>query len=253
MIKLEGLTKDFGAKRAVDSLTFEVRPGELFGFLGPNGAGKTTTLRMLATLLTPTSGSAVIAGHDLKTDAMAVKRATGYLAEQPYLYPKLSGREFIELVGSLYGVPPQDVENRRERFVKLLGLEKDQDLLAEGYSQGMKQKLGLIALLVHEPQVLLLDEPTNGLDPRAARTVKDLLTAMCARGRTVLMSTHILEVAQQMCDRVGIIYEGRLVALGTMEELRQGKDASLEEIFLEVTGGAEVQDLARVLGEEEQG
>ncbi len=249
MIRLEALTKDFGPKRAVDNLSFEVQPGELFGFLGPNGAGKTTTLRMLATLLAPTSGSALIAGHDLKTDAMGVKRVSGYLAEQPYLYPKLSGREFIELVGSLYGVPWQEVDARRERFVSLLGLEKDQDLLAEGYSQGMKQKLGLIALLVHDPQVLLLDEPTNGLDPRAARTVKDLLKGLCARGKTVLMSTHILEVAQQMCDRVGIIYQGKLAALGTMEELRQGKDASLEEIFLEVTGGAEVQDLARILGE----
>ncbi len=251
MINVIDLHKSFGGNPAVKGLTFEVQPGELFGFLGPNGAGKTTTMRLLATLLKPTSGTAVVAGCDVLKDPDGARRALGYLAETPYFYPKLTGAEFVEFTGRLYGVEPEVVLNRRKRLFEVFELAGSANKLVESYSQGMKQKLALAALLVHEPQVLLLDEPTNGLDPRAARTVKELLRALCERGRTVFMSTHLLEVAEQMCDRVGILYQGELVVLGKPEELRaKAKGGSLEQVFLEVTGGVETNDLASLLDDE---
>jgi len=250
MIHTQGLTKTFGALAAVDHLDLDVAPGELFGFLGPNGAGKTTTIRMLSGLLQPTAGAATVAGYDVLTQTQEVKAAIGYLPERPFLYEKLTGREYLDFVGGLYRVPRPARLAQIERLLDLFDLQEKADALIESYSHGMRQKIGVAGLLVHSPKVLFLDEPTNGLDPRSARLVKEILRGLCRKGTTVFMSTHILEIAEHMCDRVGIIHQGRLVAAGTLDELRsKTAEASLEDIFLQVTGGAEVAELADYLRE----
>jgi len=251
MIELHGLTKRFGDLVAVDHLDLTVQPGELFGFLGPNGAGKTTTIKMCTGLLTPTEGTALIAGHDIRRDGTAARALIGYVPDTPNLYHKLTGREFVRFVADIYRVDPARRERRLAELLEMLGLTEAADELIETYSHGMKQKTVLAAALIHDPKVLFLDEPTQGLDPRSARLVKEVLRALCQRGATVFMSTHILEVAERICDRVGIIYKGRLVALGTMEELRHGADQTLEDIFLEVTGGAEYAEVVHFLNDTE--
>jgi ABC-2 type transport system ATP-binding protein len=239
-IQARGLTKNFGKLVAVSDLTLEVGAGEVFGFLGPNGAGKTTTIRMLTGLVRPTSGSALVAGYDIERDPREVKRRVGYLAETPYLYSKLSGREFLAFMGGLYEVAPDLARQRIDRLLGLFELADKADDLVESYSHGMRQKLGLAGAMLHEPPVLFLDEPTSGLDPRSARLVKDLLVAMVDRGHTVFLSTHVLEIAEHLCHRVGIIDHGQLVATGTLEELRSQARVeaySLEDVFLQLTGG----------------
>ena len=251
-IETDALTKRFGSVEAVAGIHLRVRRGEVFGFLGPNGAGKSTTIRMLVGLIRPTSGRARVAGYDVVETPVEVKRRIGYLSENPYAYEKLTGREFLSFIGDLYGTDTTVAAERAARLFDLLELEDKQDELVEGYSRGMRQKLGLAAALLHEPEVLFLDEPTSGLDPRSARVVKDLLRELARRGRTIFFSTHVLEIAQNMCDRVGIIDRGRLVAVGTLDELRAAEgttDASLEDIFLELTGGPEAVELAEFLGE----
>jgi ABC-2 type transport system ATP-binding protein len=245
------LTKVFDRQTAVDALDLSVNRGEVFGFLGPNGAGKSTTIRMLIGLLRPTSGSAVVAGYDVGTEPLEAKKRIGYMAENPYAYDKLTGREFLAFVADLYQTPKDAALERSMTLMKLLDLLDDADKIVEGYSRGMRQKLGLISALLHEPEVLFLDEPTSGLDPRSARTVKDLLTELARRGKTVFMSTHVLEIAEHMCDRVGIINHGKLVAQGSLAELRAGgrSDASLEDIFLELTGGEDTAEIAKFLAE----
>jgi ABC-2 type transport system ATP-binding protein len=249
VIQASGLTKQFGKLVAVRDVTFEVGPGQVFGFLGPNGAGKTTTIRMLAGLVRPSSGSALVAGFDVAREPLEVKRRVGYLAETPYLYPKLSGREFLAFMGSLYGVPPAIARQRATRLLSLFELVEKADQLAETYSHGMRQKLALAGALLHEPPVLFLDEPTSGLDPRSARLVKDLLVGLVARGHTVFLSTHVLEIAEQLCHRVGIIDRGQVIATGTLDELRghARQAVSLEDVFLQLTGGTEDQELAAYL------
>jgi ABC-2 type transport system ATP-binding protein len=250
VIEVRGLRKTFGDVVAVDDLSFSVPAGEIFGFLGPNGAGKTTTIRMLTCLAKPTSGTATVAGFDILTQPLEAKRRLGYLAENPYLYLKLSGREFLDFLGDLYGVPRVNAAARADRLLDLFELSDRATDLIEGYSHGMRQKLALAGTLLHEPRVLFLDEPTSALDPRSARRVKDLLSGLARDGRTILLTTHVLEIAEAMCDRVGIINRGRLIALGTMDELRarSGRD-SLEDVFLELTGGAEVEEVASFLRE----
>ena len=220
-----------------------MRPGEVFGLLGPNGAGKTTILRMACGLLAPTAGRAAIAGVDVWAEPLRAKRMLGYLDEEPLLYPNLSGREFLDLVGDLYGVPRgPEREARIARLLSVLELEDKQHELIAGYSHGMRNKIGLLALLLYDPRVLLLDEPTNGLDPRSARRVRDLLRELADRGVAVVLSTHILGVAQALCDRVAIVDRGRVVAVGTLDELRARAgtaQASLEDLFLAMTGGPE--------------
>ncbi len=248
MIRVERLTKRFGAVYAVSELDFEVRPGEIFGFLGPNGAGKTTTLRMLAGLLRPTGGRALIAGYDLATHPVEAKALTGYVPDEPYLYELLTGREFLAFVVDVYRT--RRGSEQIPRLLDLFGLEARADDRIGSYSRGMRQKLALAAALVHEPRVLLLDEPTTGLDPHSARVLKDLLRALARQGVTVFMSTHILEIAERMCTRVGIVDGGRLIACGTMAELREqaaDASASLEDLFLKLTGGIEHEDLVRRL------
>jgi ABC-2 type transport system ATP-binding protein len=246
------LCKSYDRTAAVIDLDLNVQPGEIFGFLGPNGAGKTTTIRMLTGLLKPTSGTAIVAGHDVLREPLQVKAAVGYLADTPYLYDKLTGREFLRFVGDLYKVPADAQRREIGRLLELFDLGAVADQLIETYSHGTKRKLALCGVLVHDPSVILLDEPTNGLDPRSARVVKDVLKGLAARGMTVFMSSHVLEVVEHMCDRLAIIDKGRLAAAGTLAELRSGAGASgssLEDIFLELTGGPEYEQITAYLRE----
>ncbi len=251
MIETDNLTKRYGSLTAVSDLNLRIPAGELFGFLGPNGAGKTTTIKLLVGLLRPDGGTARIGGHDVQREPLAAKALVGFVPDQPYLYEKLTAREFLRFMADLYGVDPDRAARRSEDLLRLLDLTDRGDELIEGYSHGMRQKTALAGALIHDPQVFFLDEPTVGLDPKSARLIKDILRQLCDRGVTVFMSTHILEIAERMCDRVGIINQGRLIACGTMEELRSGmgetSGASLEDIFLQLTGGAEYAELASYL------
>ncbi len=246
-VEARQLVKSYGVVRAVDGVSFQVGRGEIFGFLGANGAGKTTTLRMLCGLLTPTSGTALIEGIDLFGHPLLAKARLGYLDEEPFVHPHLTGREFLHYVADLYRMPRGPVRDERmERLLNLFELADRNGELIGGYSHGMRQKIGLASLLIREPSVLLLDEPTNGLDPRSARLVKDLLEELASRGTTVLLSTHILEVAQALCRRVAIIDHGHITATGTMDELRAqagAEHASLEDLFLKLTAGPESREM----------
>jgi len=249
LIDTQNLVKRYGAKTAVSDVSFQVFGGEIFGFLGPNGAGKTTTIKMIVGLLKPTAGTVRVAGYDVQTQPMQAKAACGYAPDEPNLYPKLSARELLRFVGDLYDLDPAQVNRRIDEILRLFDLTQAGDDLIDSYSHGMQQKTALAAALVHDPRVLVLDEPTVGLDPKSARLIKDILRQMAARGSAVFLSTHILEIAERMCDRIGIINQGRLVAQGTMAELRslgQG-ETSLEDIFLQLTGGAEYAEIAEVL------
>ena len=249
LIQTQDLVKHFGEKIAVDQVTFQVAAGEVFGFLGPNGAGKTTTIKIIVGLLQPTSGSVEVAGFDLQSQPLQAKAACGYLPDTPNLYPKLSARELLRFVGDLYEINHQQVEHRSQELLKLFELTDVADDPIDTYSHGMQQKTALATALLHDPQVLVLDEPTAGLDPRSARMIKDILRQLAERGSAVFLSTHILEIAERMCDRIGIINKGQLIAVGTMQELRAlGKgETSLEDIFLSLTGGAEYAEIAEVL------
>ena len=249
LIQTQELVKHFGEKIAVDRVTFEVSAGEVFGFLGPNGAGKTTTIKMIVGLLQPTSGSVSVAGFDLEEQSLQAKAVCGYLPDTPNLYPKLSGRELLRFVGDLYEIDQAQVNRRSQELLKLFELADVADDPIDTYSHGMQQKTALASALLHDPQVLVMDEPTVGLDPRSARIIKDILRQLAERGAAVFLSTHILEIAERMCDRIGIINEGQLIAVGTMQELRTiGKgETSLEDIFLNLTGGAEYAEIAEVL------
>nr|PZN67109.1 MAG: ABC transporter ATP-binding protein [Sphaerobacter thermophilus] len=254
-IRAVGLTKRYGDFTAVDRLDLVVQPGELFGFLGPNGSGKTTTIKMLTGLLEPNEGTAEVAGFDVWREPLAAKARFAYVPDEPNLFPKLTGREFLRFIGSVFRVPADVFERRSRDLLTLFDLTDSIDDRIETYSHGMRQKLAICAALVHDPEVIFLDEPTVGLDPRSARTLKTLLRRVCDSGATVFLTTHILEIAQQMCDRVGIIQQGKLIALGTLEELRERgghAGASLEDIFLELTGGAESAELIEALAEGER-
>jgi ABC-2 type transport system ATP-binding protein len=250
VLNLKNLTKNYDSFAAVKNLSLEVRAGELFGFLGPNGAGKTTTIKMISGLLRPTAGTVEIGGHDIMARPLEAKAVLGLVPDSPVLYNKLSGREFLRFVAELYSVESSTTDKRIGDLLGLLGMAENADDLIETYSHGMKQKTAIMAALVHDPGVVVLDEPTVGLDPRSARVVKDVLRALCDRGKTVFMSTHILEIAERMCDRVGIINKGELVAVGAIADLRAGADeskVSLEDIFLELTGGPEQQEIIKFL------
>jgi len=249
LIQTRQLVKRFGDKVAVDDVSLEVRGGEIFGFLGPNGAGKTTTIKMIVGLLQPTSGTVLVDGYDIQAQPLPAKAASGYVPDEPNLYAKLTARELLRFVGDLYGVDRQQAERRLTELLRLFDLTQAGDDPIDSYSHGMRQKTAMAAALVHDPRVLVLDEPTVGLDPKSARLMKDILRQTAERGRAVFLSTHILEIAERMCDRIGIINRGRLIATGTMNELRSlGKgESSLEDIFLSLTGGAEYAELAEVL------
>jgi ABC-2 type transport system ATP-binding protein len=252
MIRLEELTKTYGKFVAVDSIDLHVPRGQLFGFLGPNGAGKTTTLRMIAGILRPTHGRIWLGGDDLIADPMVAKARLGFIPDRPFVYEKLTGAEFLRFVAGLYGDDGAAVERRVDELFELFELSVWKNELVESYSHGMRQKLIISSALIHRPECIVVDEPMVGLDPKGARLLKDIFRAFVEKGGTVLMSTHTLEVAQAMCDRIAIIQEGRIVARGTIDELRKqtaAGDASLEELFLRLTGGAAIQELAALLSD----
>lgn len=252
LIEADHLVKKFGEKSAVADVSFSVRGGEIFGFLGPNGAGKTTTIKMIVGLLKPTSGTARIAGYDVQTQPLLAKASSGFVPDEPHLYSKLTARELLRFVGDLYELSPELVERRTEELLRLFDLADAGDNLVDSFSHGMQQKTSLAAALLHDPKVLILDEPTVGLDPKSARMIKDILRQIASRGSAVMLSTHILEIAERMCDRIAIINKGQVIAMGTLSELRASASAgtnggSLEDIFLELTGGAEDAEIAEVL------
>jgi len=244
MIRCVALRKAYGALVAVHDLDLEIAPGEVFGFLGPNGAGKTTTIRMMVGLLEPSSGSVLLGGHDLARAPEAAKALLGYVPDQPYLYEKLTAMEFLRFVGGLYAVGHAELEERSHDLLEEFGLRDRADELIETYSHGMKQRLVLAGALVHRPKILVLDEPMVGMDPQGALELRRLLGALAAAGITIFLSTHSLGVAEELCDRIGILDRGRLIALGSLSELRAraaerpargARDASLEAVFLRLT------------------
>ncbi len=250
MIEIVNLTKRYGSFTAVDNISLTVPRGELFGFLGPNGAGKTTTMRMIAGILKPTVGQIRIAGADLIADPMAAKSKLGFIPDRPFIYDKLTGVEFLRFVAGLYSQTGPDVEHRGRELLALFDLEEWGNELVESYSHGMRQKLIIASAFVHRPDVIVVDEPMVGLDPKSARVLKDLFREYTRRGHTIMMSTHTLEVAQAMCDRIAIIQRGNIQACGTMAELQAGAehgDEGLEQIFLRLTGDSVARELAEVL------
>ena len=248
LIQTNKLSKCYGRGgeiKAVDELNLEVYEGETFGLLGPNGAGKTTTVRLLNCIIKPTSGTATVNGYDILKKETEVKRVTGLLAESPGLYDKLSAHEFLEFMGALYDVPSDILAERIDDLLKLFGLHERRDHLLEGYSRGMKQKILIASALIHDPPILFFDEPTSMLDPRAALMVKDLIKKLAdSAGKTIFICSHILPVVEELCDRIGIINQGKLIAIGTVDEIiAQTKTKTLEEAFIAITGGVEEKEL----------
>jgi ABC-2 type transport system ATP-binding protein len=237
MIELHEVTKKYGTKLAVDRLNLRVEAGELFAFLGPNGAGKTTTIKLICGLLFPTAGTVRIGSYDLETEGDRARQLISYVPDQPYLYEKLTGREFLQFIADMYGLERAARQRRIEEVMDLFDLDDFVDDLTERYSHGMRQRTVFAAALLHEPRVLIVDEPTVGLDPRSVRLLKDLLRREADRGMTVFLSTHSLDIAQQLADRIGIVEHGRLISCGTLESLRQQAelDGPLEDVFLKLT------------------
>lgn len=246
MIEFQGLAKWYGTYEAVRPLTLTVPRGTVFSFLGPNGAGKTTTIRMMMGILVPSAGRVLVDGHDCHGDAARVKRRVGYLPDSPIFYDFLRGREILSFVAEMHGLSRQEAAQRSTRLLAEFGLEDAADDFAVNYSLGMKKKLGLACALIHQPAVLILDEPINGLDPRASRDVQERLLAEAARGTTIFVSTHLLDMAERMSDQVGIIHRGGLVATGTPDQVRAAAASSgtLEEVFLKMTDEADEADEA---------
>ena len=241
MLKITNLSKSYakGTKKAVDSLSLEIKNGEIFGFIGPNGAGKTTTIKMITGILIPSHGEIEINGHSLKNDPIAAKKSMGYVPDNHDIYEMLTGREYLSFMADMYGVPMRERKERIERYLKQFELDKAVDNQIKSYSHGMKQKLVITGALLHEPALWILDEPLVGLDPRSAMLLKEQMRAHCSAGNTVFFSTHVLEVAERLCDRIGIVDKGRLIAVGTLDELRSSSGETLESIFLERTAKAE--------------
>jgi ABC-2 type transport system ATP-binding protein len=244
VIRFLHLGKRYGDMVAVEALQFEIGAGEVFGFIGPNGAGKTTTIRMMMGLLAPTEGTVELAGHDIRTAAEAAKAVTGYVPDHAFLYDKLTAREFLHFVGGLYGLAGAALGARADELLADFALADRAEELTETFSHGMRQRLALAAALLHRPRLLVLDEPMVGLDPQGAVALRQLVRRLAAAGVTVFLSTHSLHVAEELCDRIGVLDRGRLVALGTLPELRAraavaaAPGASLEDVFLRLTGAA---------------
>lgn len=252
MIAVQDLVKEYGRFRAVDGVSLEVRPGEIHGFLGPNGAGKTTTMRMIAGLLKPTSGRILVDNHDLEREPEAAKRALGFIPDRPFIYDKLTAGEFLTFHAGLYGFGNGNgsVAGRVHEMLDLFELRQWENQLIESFSHGMKQRLVMCSAFLHRPQAVAVDEPMVGLDPRGARLIKDVFRRMSDRGVAILMSTHTLEVAQEMCHRVSIIQKGRIIAHGTVDEVKQMAGSSADEhltsVFLKLTGGSALQEIDEI-------
>jgi ABC-2 type transport system ATP-binding protein len=235
MIELQNLTKDYGTTVAVNQLSLRVSPGEIYGFIGPNGAGKTTTIRMMGGIIEPTSGNIFIADIDIKKNPVQAKQMIGFVPDRPFLYEKLTGMEFLKFIADLYQVHPQRMPERARELLNQFALLDWADEIIEAYSHGMKQRLIIAAALLHDPKVLVIDEPMVGLDPSAVRMVKDILKDLASQNVTIFVSTHTLSIAEDLCDRIGVIHKGTLLAQGTMAELNdaaQTGEARLEEVFL---------------------
>ena len=240
MIEINDLTKTFAGFKAVDGLSLRVEPGEIFGFLGPNGAGKTTTVKILSGIMRPTSGLVKVAGYDVAREALAAKRVMAYIPDEPFVYPKLTGWEFMRFIGDIYAVPAAEQKRRIPELLDTFELTAQSGELLESYSHGMKQKLLIASVMLRRPKAVLFDEPTVGLDPKSIRRFKGLLADMAREGAAVFMCTHILDMAEKLCHTVGIIYRGRLVAKGTVAEVKKlasgaAGERSLEDVFLELT------------------
>jgi len=250
MIALHDLVKIYGSFTAVDGVGLEVKPGEIHGFLGPNGAGKTTTLRMIAGLLKPTSGRIEVNGHDLATNPEAAKASLGFIPDRPFIYEKLTAGEFLRFHAGLFGMDGSGIGDRVREMLDLFELGRWENELVESFSHGMKQRLVMSAAFLHRPRAVVVDEPMVGLDPRGARLIKDVFRRMSERGVAILMSTHTLEVAHEMCDAISIILKGRIIARGTVDELRAmagAGDDHLTSVFLRLTGGAGLQEIDEIV------
>jgi ABC-2 type transport system ATP-binding protein len=265
MIAIHDLVKTYGRFTAVNGVSLEVKPGEIHGFLGPNGAGKTTTLRMIAGLLKPTAGRIEVNGHDLATDPEAAKASLGFIPDRPFIYEKLTAGEFLRFHGGLFGMDGNGIGERVREMLDLFELGQWEHELVESFSHGMKQRLVMSAAFLHRPRAVVVDEPMVGLDPRGARLIKDVFRRMSERGVAILMSTHTLEVADEMCDRISIILKGQIIARGTVDELRamaggaapDGREAAggraedanqLTAVFLKLTGGSALQEIDEAVG-----
>jgi len=247
-LRLESIYKSYGDIKAVRGIELTLDKGEILGLLGPNGSGKSTTMKMVLGILKPDSGEVFVFGEKLSTAPVELKKKLGYVPETPQLYEFLTGLEYIDFVAEMYGVPPAERKERVSHFMDGLQLSGHENELISGYSQGMKQKVAIISALVHKPKVLVLDEALNGLDPRSARLVKDLVKELAAEGVSILFSTHVLEIAQSLCDKVAIMYQGTILAEGTVAELRQKAGlpgSTLEEVFLKMTGTDDIGEVVK--------
>ena len=249
-MKLADISKNYSDVTAVDHLDLEVKKGEIIGLLGPNGSGKSTTLKMILGLVKADSGSINVLGINVSDDPMAVKKQLGYVPEAPRVYEFLTGLEFLDFAGDIYGMKLEEKKKRIDEFLKALSLEGREGDMISAYSEGMKQKVIIISAIMHKPELLIMDEPITSLDPKSARIVKDLLRRLASQGVTTIMSTHVLEIAQAMCDRIAIMHNGQLLALGTMDELRhmaKMPESGLEDVFLKLTGTGDVKPIVEAL------
>jgi ABC-2 type transport system ATP-binding protein len=249
-LRVEAASKSFGTTHAVDGIGLSLKKGEILGLLGPNGSGKSTTMKLILGVIKPDSGSIHVFGKDVAKDSVETKQMVGYVPETPQLYEFLSGIEYLDFIADMYGMGEDLRKERISQFLDALEMAGHENQMISGYSQGMKQKIAITAALMHRPQLLIMDEALNGLDPRSAKIVKDLLRSLAKEGFAVLFSTHVLEIAEAICDRVAIMYQGRILAVGTVSELR-GKaglpGSSLEEVFLKITGTSDLRDIVEAL------
>lgn len=237
MLSVKNVKKSYGTTDAVKEVSFEIKPGEILGFLGPNGAGKTTTIKMCCGLLIPDQGAITIENFDMAKSPEAAKKLLGYVPDEPFLYDKLTGRQFLDFVSEIYAVEPADFDERLNEWLEALDMIEKIDELIGSYSRGMKRKIALMAGMIHNPKVLLLDEPTLGLDAVSAKKSKEIIRKMAKQGTAVLLTTHVMEIAEQICDRIAVISHGKIIAEGTLEELRNqaAQQGTLEEVFFKLT------------------
>ena len=249
-VELKGVTKRYNEIVAVNNINLSIYSGEIFALLGPNGSGKSTTLKMLLGLVQPTAGEISVLGLNVKKDPVAVKRQVGYVPESPDVYEFLTGIEYLDFIGDIYGVPTSEKQQRITEYLKALQLDGREGDMINSYSDGMKKKISLISAFLNKPKLLILDEPLNALDPRSARIVKDFLHELKLQGVTTILSTHVLEIAEALCDRIGIMYQGNILSLGNMNQLREEArlpSSGLEDIFLKLTGTGDLRPVVEEL------